>query len=148
MVNERPDMPVVSSTATHLRLVRAGNTARAVLFIVVLTALVVYGLSQVTLLVFPILAAFILAAAISPFVGWLRRHSWSPSRATALAFVVLMVVFGSVMVAIIAATRAQWDQLSDQATQRIDELSSWLQHGPLQVNSATLENFRSSTEDF
>src|SRR5699024_221061 len=52
------------------------------------------------------------------------------------------------MLAIIAATRAQWDQLSDQATQRLDEFSSWLQHGPFQINSATLENFSSSIENF
>lgn len=148
MVDERPDMPVANDMTAHRRLIRADNTARAVLFIVVLTTLVVYGLSHMTLLVFPILVAFILATAISPFVGWLKRRSWSPTRATVLAFVVLMIVFSSVMVAIIAATRAQWDQLSDQATQRLDEFSSWLQHGPFQVNSATLENFSSSIENF
>src|SRR5699024_1328003 len=74
MVDERPDMPVANDMTAHRRLIRAGNTARAVLFIVVLTTLVVYGLSHMTLLVFPILVAFILAAAISPFVGWLKRR--------------------------------------------------------------------------
>ena len=55
---------------------RASIRTAQVLLLLVLTVVVVYALIQVRLVVIPALLALILAAAIAPFVHWLRRRGW------------------------------------------------------------------------
>lgn len=125
---------------------RGGERARHLLFIIILTGLVVYGMLQVTIVVIPLLLALILAAAISPFVRWLRRHHWSAAAATATAFILLIIAFGTIVAAIIIATQAQWDSLATEATQRIDELYAQLKDSPLPIDGSSLDQVRSWAE--
>jgi predicted PurR-regulated permease PerM len=126
---------------------RGGERARHLIFIIILTGLVIYGMLQVTIVVIPVLLALILAAAISPFVRWLRHHHWSAAAATATAFISLIVVFGTIVASIIIATQAQWDSLATEATQRIDELYLQLKDSPLPIDGSSLDKVRSWTED-
>ncbi len=126
---------------------RAGERARHLLFIIVLVALVIYALGQVTVVVVPLLLAVILASAISPFVNWLRRHGWPDAAATGTAFILLLIAFGAVILAVVVATRAEWSSLAQKASKRVDELYAALKSGPLPVGEKTLEKVKSSAED-
>ncbi|GAA5227640.1 AI-2E family transporter [Paeniglutamicibacter antarcticus] len=143
----RNQPPAIGRTGADGVIARTGERARHVLFIVILAGLTVYGMLQVSIVVIPILLALILAAAISPFVRWLRHHHWPPALATATAFILLIAVFGAMVSAIVSATRAQWDSLVFEAVQRIDKLYLELKDSPLPVDDSTLNEVRTWAQD-
>lgn len=147
MPGNQDQRPALKRSGTDGVLARTGERARYLLFILILTALVVYGMLQVTIVVIPLLLALILAAAISPFVSWLRRHNWPAALATATAFIALIAVFGGMVTAIVSATRAEWDSLATQATDRIDDLYTQLKAGPLPINDSLLDQVRTKSQD-
>lgn len=147
MPGNQDQAPAIKRSGTDGVLARTGERARHLLFIIVLAGLAIYGMLQVTIVVIPLLLALILAAAISPFVRWLRHHGWPAALATATAFILLIAVFGAVILAIIAATRAQWDSLVSQAARRIDELYTWLKESPLPIDETSLNEVRSGAQD-
>ncbi|NVC22641.1 AI-2E family transporter [Kocuria salina] len=61
------------------------------------TAVVVYGLIQLKLVVIPLLIALVLAAALNPLVASLRRHRVPGALATWIVFVAAIVVLGGVV---------------------------------------------------
>lgn len=147
MPGNQNQTPAIQRSGADGLIARTGERARYLLFIIVLAGLVIYGMLQVTIVVIPILLALILASAISPFVSWLRRHHWPAALATATAFVVLIAVFGAMVTAIVSATRAQWDSLATQATQRIDELYTQLKGSPLPIDESALDQVRTWAQD-
>ncbi len=128
---------------TH-SLTRAGERARSILYILVLVAVMVFGLLQITVVVVPLFLALILAAAISPLVNWLRHHGWSAGLATGAAFGALLVVFGGMLVGVIATIRAEWGSLVDQAGERTGDLWATLKKSPLPIDDSTLKKAQSS----
>ena len=127
---------------------RAGLRSAQILLVLLLVSVAVYGLAQVTLVVIPLLLALILAAAIAPFVNWLRRHGWPGALATITSFVLLLVIFGGLVTGIVFAIRSEWDSLVDQAVAGFDELYALIQSGPLEVNTGMLEDARDAAVDF
>jgi predicted PurR-regulated permease PerM len=132
----------------HLRwtdsLSRAGERSRQLLLIIILVSVVVYALLRVTLVLIPLLLALILAAAISPFVNGLRRRGWPDGVATGTAFVLLIVGFGAVLLAVVFATRAEWDTLAAQASTGLDELYEALKDSPLPIDQSTIRSIQDS----
>ena len=80
----------------------------------VLAVVVVYALIQVRLVVIPALLALILAAAIAPFVHWLRRRGWPSSLATTASFLVLLLAFGGLITGIVFAVMGQAGRTGQQ----------------------------------
>ncbi|GAA1365705.1 AI-2E family transporter [Arthrobacter rhombi] len=122
---------------TH-SLSRTGERARSVLYILALAVVIIFGLLQVTVVAVPLVLAFILAAAISPVVNWLRHHGWSAGWATATTFVGLLVVVGGVLASVVFAIQAQWTSLASQAGERTTQLWTTLKNGPLPIDDSTL----------
>ncbi|MDO5745729.1 MAG: AI-2E family transporter [Micrococcaceae bacterium] len=148
MAVDTPPTPCIPNPVRTSALGRSGERARYVLFIVALAAVVVYGLSRITIVVVPPMLALILAATISPLVAFLRKRAWPASLATATAFALLVSTFGALVLAIVAATRAEWNLLASKAGERLDELSGWLVNGPLPIDESTLDKLRSTVMDF
>ncbi|MCC3284072.1 MULTISPECIES: AI-2E family transporter [Arthrobacter] len=119
-----------------------------VLLVLLLIAVAVFALRQVTLVVIPVLLALILAAAIAPFVNWLRRKGWPGALATGTSFLLLLVVFGGLVTGIVFAVRSEWRTLVDQAVAGFDELYALIQSGPLAIDSAVIEDSRDAVLDF
>ena len=63
----------------------AGQRSAQILLVLLLAGVTIYGLLQITLVVIPVLLALILAAAIAPFVNWLRHKGWPSALATVRA---------------------------------------------------------------
>lgn len=130
---------------TH-SLSRAGERARSILYLLVLVAVVIFGLLQITVVVVPLILALILAAAIAPLVKWLRDRGWSSGLATGTAFAALLIAFGAVLLGVITAIRAEWGSLADQAGERTKELWVALKNSPLPIDDATLKHAQTSLQ--
>ncbi|WP_394249235.1 AI-2E family transporter [Arthrobacter pityocampae] len=126
----------------------ASIRAAQVLLLLVLGVVAVYALIQVRLVVIPMLLAIILAAAIGPFVNWLRRKGWGPSMATTAAFLLLLLLFGGLITGIVFAVVGQAGQLVSSATEGFDKLYAFAQNGPIPIDDAQIQQARDSAIDF
>ncbi|MBF4993397.1 AI-2E family transporter [Arthrobacter gandavensis] len=118
------------------------------LLVLLLVGVAVYGLTRVTLVVIPLLLALILAAAIAPFVNWLRRRGWPGALATGTSFLLLLAVFGGLITGIVFAVRSEWSSLVDQAAAGFDELYSMVQDSPLALDDSAISDARDAVLDF
>ncbi|MHA7283576.1 AI-2E family transporter [Arthrobacter sp. TMS2-4] len=119
-----------------------------VLLLLVLGVVAVYALIQVRLVVIPILLAIILAAAIGPFVNWLRRKGLGASTATAVSFLLLLLVFGGLITGIVFAVVGQADELIASATEGFDQLYAYAQNGPIPIDDTQIQEARNWAIDF
>jgi predicted PurR-regulated permease PerM len=126
----------------------ASIRAAQVLVLLALAVVAVYALIQVRLVVIPMLLALILAAAIGPFVNWLRRKGWGPSLATTVAFLLLLVVFGGLITGIILAVVGQAGELASSATEGFDKLYALARNGPIPIDDAQIQQARDQAVDF
>ena len=126
----------------------AGQRSAQILLVLLLAGVTIYGLLQITLVVIPVLLALILAAAIAPFVNWLRRKGWPSALATGVSFLLLLAAFGGLITGIVFAIRSEWSSLVDQAVEGFNELYRLLQDSPIPLDSATIENARDAAIDF
>ncbi|MDN3482611.1 AI-2E family transporter [Arthrobacter sp. APC 3897] len=126
----------------------AGQRSAQILLVLLLAAVAVYGLLQITLVVIPVLLALILAAAIAPFVNWLRRKGWPSALATGVSFLLLLIVFGGLITGIVFAIRSEWSSLVDQAVDGFNKLYEFIQDSPIPHDAATIENARDAAIGF
>ncbi len=126
----------------------AGQRSAQILLILLLAGVAVYGLLQITLVVIPVLLALILAAAIAPFVNWLRRKGWPSALATGVSFLLLLIVFGGLITGIVFAIRSEWSSLVDQAVDGFNQLYEFIQDSPIPHDAATIENARDTAISF
>ena len=110
-------------------------TIRALQGLVLLsaTAVVVYGLIQLKLVVIPLLIALVLAAALNPLVASLRRHRVPGALATWIVFVAAIVVLGGVVTGMVFAVRSEWAELVASAVGGLDRLRQFVVAGPIPV---------------
>ncbi|BBE21728.1 hypothetical protein MN0502_06110 [Arthrobacter sp. MN05-02] len=126
----------------------ASIRAAQVLLLLVLAVVAVYALVQVRLVVIPMLLALILAAAIGPFVNWLRRKGWGPTVATTVSFLLLLLVFGGLITGIVFAVVGQAGELVSSATEEFDKLYAFAQNGPIPIDDGQIQQARDWAVDF
>ncbi len=127
---------------------RTGSRCAQILLILTLVSVSIYGLLQIRLLVIPIMIALILAAAIGPFVNFLRRKGVPGALATAIAFLSLLVLLAATTTVIVVAVRSEWDELVVATTTGLDELQAFLLTGPLPIDQAQINDAREALIDF
>jgi predicted PurR-regulated permease PerM len=127
---------------------RASIRTAQVLLLLVLTVVVVYALIQVRLVVIPALLALILAAAIAPFVHWLRRRGWPSTAATTVSFLLLLAAFGAVITGIVLAVMSQSDELASKATEGFDRVYEFIRTGPFPIDDQQIQQAREAAIDF
>ena len=130
------------------RLGRLGIRSGQLILAITLASVVVFGLVQLKLVVIPVLISVILAAAISPLVGWLRRRGLSAMLATWLTLLAGVLVFGGIVTMIVLAVRNQWGELAQAGSDGLDELEVLLKEGPIPINQAQFEAARTAAVDF
>ena len=126
----------------------AAQRSAQVLLVLVLVGLGVFALTRLSLVVIPVLLALILAAAIAPFVNWLRRKGWPGALATGVSFLLLLGVFGGLVTGIVFAIRSEWDTLVDQATAGFNQVYDLVQDGPFALDNSGLEDARDAILNF
>lgn len=118
------------------------------LIVITITAVIVYGMVQLSLVIIPVVIALILAAAIYPVLRWMRRRGIASIVATWLAILGLTVVIGGIVWLIVAAVRNQWGELADSAADGLNELQAYFEQLPVGISDAQIEDFRNSLVDF
>jgi len=130
------------------RLGRLGLRSGQILLVVALTAVVVFGLVQLKLVVIPVLIAIILAAALNPVVNLLRRRGVPAILATWITLLGGIAAFGGIVTGIVFAVRDQWAELFVSASDGLDQLQSYLANGPIAIDKAQIDAARTAAVDF
>ncbi len=123
---------------------RAGTRSVQVLAILALIAVAVFVVTRLTLIVIPVLIALVLASAISPLVGLLRRKGVPSLLATIISPVALAAVLVGVVWLVAAAVVDQWPTLRDQAIDGFDELQTFVEGLPFQITEEQIQSVRDS----
>jgi predicted PurR-regulated permease PerM len=144
--DDTPD-PSLRSLLTD-RLGRLGIRCGQIILVVVLAGAVVFALVQVKLVVIPVLVALILAAALSPAVGWLQKRGIRPMPAAWITLLAGALILGGTVTLIVFAVRNQWDALAVAASDGLDELQGYLVDGPLSLYAAQFDAARAALVDF
>lgn len=127
---------------------RVSTRAGQLLMLLALTAVLIYGLIQVRLVVIPLLLALILAAAIAPLVNWLRRKGWPSAAATGFSFLLLLLALGGLVTAIVFAVIGQAGELARSATAGFDQVYAFIRTGPIPVDDQQIQQARDAVLDF
>ncbi|TFB65111.1 MULTISPECIES: AI-2E family transporter [Cryobacterium] len=140
--------PLVSRTPLTDRLGWLGLRSGQILLVILLSAVVIYGLVQLKLVVIPVLIAIILAAALSPVINGLRRRGVAAILATWITLLGGIAFFGGIITLIVFAVRDQWNELFSSASQGIDRLQQFLIEGPIQIDEKQIDDARTAVVDF
>jgi predicted PurR-regulated permease PerM len=119
-----------------------------VVIVLLLASVLVFAMTQLTLVLIPVMIALILAAAIHPVLAWMRRKGVPSILATWLALIGLLAILGAVAWLITVAVRNQWDELVSSASDGITSLQDYVQHLPFQITDQQIEDARQSVVDF
>ncbi len=127
---------------------RAGTRSLQVLAIVALVAVAVFAITRLTLIVIPVLIALVLAAAISPLVGFLRRKGLPSFLATVISLLALVALLALIVWLVAAAVVNQWPTLRDQAIQGFEELQAYVEDLPFQISQEQISSVQESVVGF
>ncbi|SMH28537.1 Predicted PurR-regulated permease PerM [Rathayibacter oskolensis] len=119
-----------------------------VIIVLSLATVLVLAMTQLTLVLIPVLIALILASAIYPLLAWLRRKGVPSILATWLALLSILAVLGAVAWLITVAVRNQWDELVSSASDGIASLQDYVQHLPFQIDEQQIADAQQSVVDF
>jgi predicted PurR-regulated permease PerM len=123
---------------------RAGTRSVQVLAVLAVLAVFVLLIMQLTLVVIPVLIALVLAAAISPLVGLLRRRGLPSLVATWIALLTLVGLLSAIVWLVVRAVVSQWDELSDQALDGFEQLQTYVQDLPLEITEEQIQSVQDS----
>ncbi|WP_258725393.1 AI-2E family transporter [Cellulomonas sp. NS3] len=126
----------------HDGLGRAATRSAQALLVLALASVLVWGLTQVKLLVIPLLIAAILAAAFSPLVRLFRRWGWPRALATWAALLLGLGTLGVVLWLVGRGIRKEWPTLVEEADRGLGELEKFLLQGPLEITEEQIASAR------
>lgn len=126
---------------------RAAIRSAQTILVVVVAVAVVYVLIQLKLIVIPVLIATVLAAAVSPLTGFLRRKGWPPALATWAAMIAGIGTISVVLWLVGRGIRNEWSTLVEEAGRGLDELQTFLAEGPLGIDQEQIAAARESLSE-
>lgn len=145
-VTEPPRPPAASPVAQMWGqgLGRVATRSVQILAVLAVVAVFVFLLTQLTLVVIPVMIALVLAAAISPLVLFLRRKGLPPLAATWIALLTLIAVLSGVVWLVVRAVVNQWEELSEQALEGFSSFQTYLQDLPFPITDEQIQSLRDS----
>lgn len=123
---------------------RAAGRAAQILILGVLAAALVWVMIVVQLAVIAALVALILATTVGPLVNALVRRGLPRWAGSAIVFVALIVVVSGIVAAVAATVTAEWDTLSQQFAQGVDDIEGVLTDPSVPIDSQMLSDLTSS----
>lgn len=118
------------------------------LAVLALVSVLIFAITQLSLVFIPIVIALILAAAIYPVVSWMRRRGVPALLATWIALIGILAVLGGVVWIIVWTVRAQWDDLVESATDGIEQVTAWLGTLPFDLDTIDMDDVWNSASTF
>ncbi|GHD81599.1 putative PurR-regulated permease PerM [Salinibacterium amurskyense] len=122
--------------------------ALQVLLLLTLVSVIVFALTQIKLVVIPVLIALIFAAAASPIVVWMRRRGVGRALSTWIALLGGIALFGGLVTAVVFAVEDQWSELSDSAVEGFEQLKNFALDGPFPIDQTALDDAWNAVIDF
>jgi len=122
--------------------------ALQVLLLLTLISAIVFALTQIKLVVIPVLIALIFAAAASPIVVWMRRRGVGRALSTWITLLGGIALFGGLVTAVVFAVEDQWSELSDSAVEGFEQLKSFALDGPFPIDQTALDEAWDAVVDF
>ncbi|PPF75128.1 AI-2E family transporter [Rathayibacter rathayi] len=145
---QRPSAPEPQRRIWSDGLGRFATRCLQLVVVLLLVSVLVFAMTQLTLVLIPVMIALILAAAIHPVLAFLRRKGVPSILATWLAMIGLLAILGAVAWLITVAVRNQWDELVSSASDGITSLQDYVQHLPFEITDEQIESARQSVVDF
>ncbi|NQX25933.1 AI-2E family transporter [Microbacteriaceae bacterium VKM Ac-2854] len=127
---------------------RLATRSLQVLIVIAIAAVLVFAMTQLSLVIIPVLIALILASAISPLLRWMRSKGIASIWATWIALAAIVVVLGGVIWLIVNAVRNQWGELADQAVDGFKQLQDYVSHLPFAPTDEQIQNVVDTATDF
>lgn len=100
-------------------------------------------LTQLFVILVPLVLALFIASALHPFVDRLRRWGWPSALATTAVFALLVIVLTLLALWLSGRVRGQFDDLGQQVRQGIDQVEQWLVDGPLNLKPQRVRQLES-----
>lgn len=142
-----PGRPTVGRLWTDSLGVTA-TRALQMLIVLAIVAVAVIGMTQLTLVIIPVLLALIFASAFEPAMRWMRTKGLPSVVATIFALLAIVVVLGGVGWLIAWQVRSQWQELYDQAAEGITQLIAWVQQLPFAPSEEQLADVQDTVVGF
>lgn len=119
-----------------------------IILVLLVAAGLVYAMTQLTLVVIPVVLALIIASAVYPLLELMRRRGVPSILATWIALVAIIVVLGLIVWLIVEAVQSQLDTLVNQATKGLDQLQHFAKDGPFQISDKQIDQALAQAGDF
>lgn len=119
-----------------------------ILIIIAIASVLVFAMTQLSLVIIPVLIALILASAISPLLRWMRSKGIASIWATWIALAAIVLVLGGIVWLIVNAVRNQWGELADQAVDGFYQLQDYVSHLPFAPTDEQIDNIVSTATGF
>ena len=153
--SENPSTDQGHAPSTQSRVTRAwgdsfgllATRSLQIIIVLVIVALIVIGLRQLSVVFIPILIALILASAFAPVMGWLRARI-PAALATVIVLLAIVLLLTGVGWLIVWAVQDQWDQLATQAQDGISQVLNWAKTLPFAPDSKQLLEWRDEVISF
>jgi len=104
-------------------------------------------LSELRVVVVPVLISLLAATLLVPPVDFLRRHRWPSALATGLVMLAAAAAVGGIATLIAPAFVDQFDQLQSSVDEAIEEVVRWLTEGPFDLQRSEIDESVQSALD-
>jgi predicted PurR-regulated permease PerM len=112
-----------------------------------LLAVVLYLLSQVTMVVIPVLISFLLAAMLQPLAAWLIRGGWNKSLASIVVLIAGLAAVAAVLTFVVQQFIAGIPDFYDSIVTGLRDAQTWLESGPWGLDGAQVAVFLADIQD-
>lgn len=140
--------PSAVSTMWSDSLGRAGTRAAQIILVLIVVVGVIFGMTQLTLVIIPVLLALIFASAFEPVMRWMRNKGVPSVLATILALLSIVLALTGLGWLITWQVQRQWDTLYEQASEGITELIAWVQDLPFAPTPEQITEMQDTVVDF
>jgi predicted PurR-regulated permease PerM len=96
----------------------------------------VWLLSLTSIIVIPVVTAAIVAAVLSPVVGWLARHRLGRGGGAALVLVLVLVIAGLLVFLLLSGVTSEAPQLKKSLHSAVDTVQGWLKDAGVSPSKA------------
>ncbi|BDZ49270.1 hypothetical protein GCM10025867_15110 [Frondihabitans sucicola] len=118
---------------------RLATRCLQIILVLAVAAGLVFAMTQLSLVVIPVVLALVVSSAIYPLLELMRRRGVPSILATWIALVAIIVVLGLVVWLIVNAVQNQFSTLIKQATKGVDQLQAFVKDGPFHVSDTQIQ---------
>ena len=111
------------------------------LVIVAASAVVVYALIELHVVVIPVIAALFITTFLSPPVGWLERKGWKRSLASASVVVAALLLLGGLIALLAPQVARELGAMGEAVREGFRQATDYLVNSPLDLSREQIDNY-------